>query len=159
MSDTTVPSPVRAAALPPRVRRSNYPEPFASRMALREKRPLGELFGLRSFGVNLTRLAAGGTSSLMHRHSLQDEFVYIVEGRPTLVTEGGEMPLAPGMCVGFAAGGAAHCLVNRTEADVAFLEIGDRQAGDTVDYPADDIAAVMGEDGQWVFAHKDGTPY
>ncbi|HJQ61115.1 MAG TPA: cupin domain-containing protein [Vineibacter sp.] len=159
MSDTSPPLAILAAAAAPRVRPSNYPEPFAARMAKREKRPLGDLFGLKNFGVNLTRLAPGGHSSLMHRHSRQDEFVYIIEGEAVLVTEAGETHLSPGMCAGFAAGGVAHHLVNRSERDVEFLEIGDRQSGDQGIYPADDIQAVMDDDGKWRFAHKDGTPY
>ena len=96
---------------------------------------------------------------LLHRHSKQDEFVYILEGEPTLVTDAGETLLGPGMCAGFAAGGTAHQLVNRTQSDVVFLEIGDRTAGDTVDYPSDDLKAAFGTDGTWRYAHKDGTPY
>lgn len=159
MSDVKAPSPVLASSAPLRTRPSNYPEPFASRMAARDKRPLGDLFGLKNFGVNLTSLKPGGQSALMHRHSRQDEFVFIVEGTVTLVSEAGEAELGPGMCAGFAAGGAAHQLVNRGTLDVVYLEIGDRQAGDEVAYPADDIQAVMGGDGMWRFAHKDGTPY
>lgn len=56
-------------------RPSSYPEPFFSRMLKREKRPLGDLFDLRNFGVNLTPLHPGGESALLHRHSKQDEFV------------------------------------------------------------------------------------
>src|SRR5437879_2907505 len=85
-----------AAEAPPRTRPSNYPEPFASRMKGREKRPLGDLFDLQNFGVNLTRLAPGAQSALRHAHSRQDEFVYVLEGRPTLVTDAGETALEPG---------------------------------------------------------------
>jgi uncharacterized cupin superfamily protein len=148
-----------AAEAPPRLKSSNYPEPFASRMAGRDKRPLGDVFGLTNFGVNLTRLKPGGSSALRHAHTKQDEFVYILEGRPTLVTDGGRTALEPGMCAGFKAGaGDAHCLVNETDADIVYLEIGDRTAGDAVDYPDDDIAVVT-IDGQRRAAHKDGTPY
>ena len=83
------PSAVRALDVAPRAKPSTYPEPFFSRMAGREKRQLGDLFGLGNFGVNLTRLAPGGESALLHRHTRQDEFVYILEGAPTLVTEDG----------------------------------------------------------------------
>src|SRR3712207_9517630 len=79
-----------AAEAPPRTKPSNYPEPFASRMAGREKRPLGDLFGLTNYGVNLTRLEPGAVSALRHAHSKQDEFVYILEGHPTLITDAGE---------------------------------------------------------------------
>ena len=115
----------------PRAKASNYPEPFASRVAGRIKRPLGDLFGLMNFGVNLTRLAPGAVSALRHAHTKQDEFVYILEGRPTLVTDAGRTALSPGMCAGFKAGtGDAHHLVNETAEDVVYLEIGDRTPGD-----------------------------
>ena len=150
---------VAAADAPPRTKPSNYPEPFFSRMGKREKRPLGDLFGLKNFGVNLTKLAPGGESALLHRHSKQDEFVYILDGEPTLVTDQGEVQLSPGMCAGFPAAGVAHQLVNRTDRDVVYLEIGDRTPGDEGSYPNDDIKAALGPDGKWMFTHKDGTPY
>ena len=153
------PIAIEAALAPPRTKPSNYPEPSFSRMGKREKRPLGDLFGLTNFGVNLTRLKPGGESALLHRHSKQDEFVYILEGNPTLVTDGGEIALAPGMCAGFAAGGIAHQLVNRTDADVVYLELGDRTPGDEGAYPADDLKAALGPDGKWQFTHRDGRPY
>ena len=68
-SSPAPPLAIVAASAPLRTRPSNYPEPFFSRMAKRETRPLGDLFGLRNFGVNLTRIAPGGESALLHRHS------------------------------------------------------------------------------------------
>ena len=161
MSDGGAPKviAVLASSVPPRTKPSTYPEPFFTRMGKREKRPLGDLFGLRNFGVNLTRLAPGGESALLHRHSKQDEFVYILEGEPTLVTESEEIALSPGMCAGFPAEGIAHQLVNRTDRDVVYLEIGDRTPGDEGSYPRDDLKASLGADGQWVYTHKDGRPY
>ena len=143
----------------PRTKPSNYPEPFATMMAGRIKRPLGDLFGLKSFGVNHVTLPPGAISALHHRHSAQDEFVYVVSGTVTLVHDSGEAILTSGMCAGFPAGGTAHHLVNRSTADAAYIEVGDRQSGDSVQYPRDDIEAVLGSDGKWRFAHKDGTPY
>ena len=138
---------------------TNYPEPFASRMAGRQKKPLGDIFGLTNFGVNLTRLPPNAVSALRHWHSRQDEFIYILSGHPTLITDGTETELSPGMCSGFqAAGNNGHVLVNRTPDEVVYLEIGDRTAGDAVTYPDDDLQAVL-VDGKWQFQHKDGTPY
>lgn len=153
------PIALRASDAPARKKPSNYPEPFFSRMAKREKRALGDLFGLKSFGVNLTRLAPGGESALRHWHTKQDEFVYILSGRPTLVTDAGDTQLAPGMVAGFKGGEPnGHHLVNRTSKDVVYLEVGDRTPGDEGRYPDDDLQAAM-LDGQWRFTHKDGTPY
>lgn len=151
---------IDAAQAPIRPRPSNYPEPFASRIAKREKRPLGDLFGLSSFGVNLTRLAPGGISALRHAHSRQDEFIYVLEGTPILISDAGETPLRPGLCAGFKAGtGDAHHLVNRSDGDVVYLEVGDRAAGERVTYPDDDLSGAQDPDGTWRFFHKDGTPY
>src|SRR3954469_10774981 len=126
----TYPVAIAAADAPPRTKASNYPEPYASRMAGRRKQPLGDLFGLANFGVNLTRLAPGAVSALRHAHTRQDEFVYILEGHPTSHTDAGRTRLAPGMCAGFKAGtGNAHCLVNESAADVVYLEVGDRTPG------------------------------
>lgn len=156
---TRPPLAIVAAEAPVRAKPSSYPEPFASRMAGREKRPLGDLFGLRNFGVNLTRLAPGAQSALRHAHDKQDEFVYVVSGRPTLVTDAGEIELERGMCAGFPAGtGIGHHLVNRTGEDAVYLEIGDRTAGDVVTYPEDDLVAIRDGTG-WRFVRKDGTPY
>ncbi len=152
------PIAILAASAPPRTKRSTYPEPFFSRMAGREKRPLGDLFGLRNFGVNLTRLPPGAASSLRHAHAVQDEFVYVLEGTPTLVTDAGETPLSPGMCAGFRAGGEPHHLENRSSRDAVILEVGDRTPGDSVTYPEDDLTAAMTPEGGWRYTRKDGTP-
>ena len=128
-------------------------------MAGRRKQPLGDLFGLTNFGVNLSRLAPGAVSALRHAHSRQDEFVYVLQGRPTLHTDQGRSRLSPGMCAGFKAGtGNGHRLINETEEEVVYLEIGDRAPGDEGSYPDDDLVALRA-DGGWRFVHKDGSPY
>jgi uncharacterized cupin superfamily protein len=158
-NDAKRPVALLAAEAPARVKSSNYPEPFFTRMLKRDKRPLGDLFGLTNFGVNLTRLAPGGSSALRHAHARQDEFVYILEGRPTLITDAGRTALKPGMCAGFKAGtGDAHHLVNESAEDVVYLEIGDRTPGETATYPDDDLA-MANIDGRLRFTRKDGTLY
>ncbi len=151
--------PFVASETPPRAQATLYPAPFVDRMRGREKRTLGERFGLRNFGVNLTRLEPGAQSGLKHRHSAQDEFIYVVEGHPTLLLDDAEYELAPGMCAGFPAGRGSHHLVNRDAAPAAYLEIGDRSAGDEVFYPDDDLRVAPGPDGKRRYEHKDGTPY
>jgi uncharacterized cupin superfamily protein len=137
---------------------SSYPAIFARRVAGRFKRPLGELFGIESFGVNLTTLEPGAESALKHRHSVQDEFVYMVSGELVLAHDAGETVLTAGMCAGFRHGGTAHHLINRSAAPATYIEIGDRQPGDGAEYPDDDLAAGRSE-GRWLFTRKDGTPH
>ena len=159
MTDKNIPLALMASEVAPRARASNYPEVFARRVAGREKRQLGDQFDLANFGVNLTRMAPGAMSALRHAHTRQDEFIYVLQGHPTLVTNTGDTPLSPGMCAGFRAGsGDAHHLVNRSSEEVVYLEVGDRFPGDSATYPDDDLAAVL-EQGRWRFVHKDGRPY
>ena len=158
-SNNEHPIAIMATDVPPRTIRSVYPEPFASMMAGREKRQLGDFFGIKNFGVNLTSLAPGARSALLHRHKVQEEFIFILHGEPTLVTDKGEKLLKPGMCAGFIPEGEAHQLVNRTAHEVVYLEVGDRTKGDSATYPADDLVATAGADGKWHFTHKNGEPY
>jgi uncharacterized cupin superfamily protein len=153
------PISIKALDVPPRVKQSTYPEPFRSRMNNRIKAQLGEFFGIKNFGINLTRIHPGGESALLHKHTKQDEFIYILEGEATLVTENGEYLLTSGMCAGFPANGSAHQLVNRSKSEVLYLEVGDRTPNDEATYPRDDLKASMNTDGSWKFTHKDGTPY
>lgn len=128
-------------------------------MAGRVKRPLGEHFGLRNFGINLTTLAPGAVSALRHEHTLQDEFLYVLSGRVRLECDSGAWELDAGMCAGFPAGtGNAHRLVNPGSQDATYLEVGDRTPGDAATYPDDDLVA-QAVNGAWVFFHKDGQPY
>ena len=147
-----------ASEAPLRDKPSNYPEPFASMMSGRQKRPLGDLFGISSFGVNLTRIPPDAVTALHHSHSVQDEMVYVLEGNPTLFLGEQVQELRPGMVVGFPHDGPAHHLENRTDRDAVILEIGDRQPGDAVSYPNDDLIAAKTDDG-WAFTHKDGRSY
>ncbi|MFM7424058.1 MAG: cupin domain-containing protein [Elainella sp.] len=151
--------PISAQSVPATAGKTIYPEPYASLVQGRLKRKLGDLFGLTQFGVNLTELAPGAVSALAHSHSLQDEFIFVLEGNPTLMLGSEEISLNPGDCCGFKAGtGIAHQLVNRSAQPVTYLEMGDRTAGDQVEYPDDDLRASL-TDGVWVLSHKDGRPY
>lgn len=134
---------------------STYPEPFRSRVLPREKRALGDAVGLSKIGVNLTTLLPGKESSMRHHHTLEDEFVYMLEGEVVLRTNEGEQVLTAGMCAGFPAGSNdGHQLVNRSGAPARYLEISNRDPADTAVYPDDDLAYVRGPDGKIGFSRK-----
>lgn len=137
---------------------SNYPELLKAKVAGRSKRSLGDAVGLKNFGVNQVHLTPGAASSIRHWHTHQDEFVYVLAGELTLITDAGEQVLQAGMAAGFPAGKAdGHQLVNRSQADAVYLEVGDRVSGDEVVYPDDDLAATQST--RWNFTHKDGRSY
>lgn len=146
-------------AMVPQQTGSSYPDTFKPRVAGRRKQRLGDVAGLKNFGVNLVHLAPGSQSALRHWHSRQDEFIYVLSGTLTLITDAGEQTLTAGMAAGFPAGEAnGHHLVNHSEAVATYLEVGDRSSGDAVTYPDDDLVASLSHEG-WCFTHKDGTAY
>jgi uncharacterized cupin superfamily protein len=157
MSDSpTLPTVIDPADVP--VRRGspiNVPE-LAPRIAGRMKQVLGEAVGLKNFGVNLVRLEPGVWSSIRHWHTHEDEFVYVLSGEITLITDAGERVLRPGMAAGFPAGiSNGHHLVNRTDEIVAYLEVGDRKVEDDCYYPDADLQYRHQDGG---FTRKDGMP-
>jgi len=156
-------TPLRAPALDPATVEprigSDYPPPFDRPVAARERRRLGDALGLRNFGVNLLRVPPGCASSQRHWHTRQDEFVYVLAGEVVLVTDGGEQTLVAGTVAGFPAGtGDGHHLVNRSDRDALLLEVGDRTAGDEVDYSDIDMM-IRWVDGEERYLRKDGTAY
>jgi uncharacterized cupin superfamily protein len=139
---------------------STYPDEFKHYVAGRVKKALGNAAGLKNFGVNLVTLAPGSCSALRHWHTRQDEFIYIITGEPTLITNAGEEVLKSGMMAGFPAGEEdGHHLVNRSDEVVIYLEIGDRTPNDEAHYPDDDLMAQVGANGKYIFTTKDGTLY
>lgn len=147
---------------------SGYPEPFKSRMGDRLKQRLGDALGLSQFGVNLVRLGPGGQSALRHWHTHEDEFVYVLEGSVTLVTDAGSQTLRAGDCIGYPAGVRdAHQLRNEGREVAIYLEVGSRSPQDLTAYPHDDLMLVRREtltrDGnlqcEEIATHKDGSPY
>ena len=139
---------------------STYPEAFRTDVAGRAKRVLGDLFGLSDFGVNQVTLSPGAWSAQRHWHTREDEFVYVLSGELVLVTDEGDTPVCQGMVAGFPAGREnGHHLVNRSDADAVYLEIGARRGDDECFYPDIDLQLVSDGKGERHFTRKDGSPY
>jgi uncharacterized cupin superfamily protein len=136
---------------------TGYPPPFDQPCKRRERKALGDAAGLTQFGINLLRLPPGEWSSQRHWHTAEDEFVYVVKGEVTLITDEGEEILHAGDCAGFKAGEPnGHHLQNRSNEDVLLLEIGTRDPADGAFYPDIDLMIEANSDR---YAHRDGTPY
>jgi uncharacterized cupin superfamily protein len=142
-------------------RGSRYPVPFDAPCKGRTLRRLGDAAGLTQFGVNRVTLAPGAWSSQRHWHSHEDEFVHVLEGEVTLVTDDGEETLVAGDCAGFKAGVRnGHTFQNRTQADAVLLVVGTRNDEDHGEYPDIDMVFDSGRySGKAVYRHKNGTPY
>jgi len=138
---------------------TGYPPPFDTATEGRAKRRLTDPLGLTKLGVNITEIAPKAKTSLRHWHSHEDEFVLVLEGEVTLVTNDGEQVLGAGMCAGFPAGVAdGHCIVNNSGAPARILEVGTRDMADEANYPDIDLHCQPGRYETPVFTKKDGTP-
>jgi uncharacterized cupin superfamily protein len=137
---------------------ASYPKEFASVISGREKQKIGDAVGLTQFGVNITRIKAGSASALRHWHEQEDEFILMLDGELVLRENDGETLLKAGDAAGFKAGsGIAHCLVNRTDRDAVYLEIGTRAKSERVHYPDVDFMMERDETGRRYF-RKSGEP-
>src|SRR5712692_8932462 len=134
------PKPIEAKDVPSESG-SPYPEPFASLSKNSHCRRLGNHFGLTQLGVSLNTLNPRDQSGLRHWHSLEDEFIYVLEGVLTLRVNDGELRLRPGMCIGFKGQDRnAHLLLNCSDAVAHYLIVVSRVPGDVAFYPDDDLA-------------------
>jgi uncharacterized cupin superfamily protein len=138
---------------------SLYPESFRKVTVGRERRRLGNAAGLDQFGVNLTTLKPGAWSSQRHWHQHEDELVFVLEGELVLCEDGGETVLRPGDAAGWKAGVRnGHCLINRSDRNAVFLEIGTRAKAERVEYSDIDMQLARDEKGAR-YLHKNGKPY
>ena len=139
--------------------RTGYPPPFDRVVVGRERKRLGNAVGLDQFGVNLTTLKPGAASALRHWHEREDELVFILEGEVVLIEDEGETALKPGDAAGFKANSRnGHHLVNKSDRDVVYLEVGTRSNHERAEYP--DVDLVMERDDKGAhYLHKDGKPY
>lgn len=138
---------------------SIYPEPYASQMAGRSSRRLGELAGLTQFGVNIVTLAPGAVASLRHWHLNEDEFAMVLEGALVLVEDSGETPMRAGDCAAWRAGVAnGHRLVNRSDRPARFLIVGTKAADEVATYSDVDLQVHIAG-GKARFTYHDGSDW
>lgn len=106
---------------------------------------LSDRTGLTHLGISLARLPPGRESFALHVHSLQEEWIYVVSGRGHVRLDDREVPIEAGDFVGFPPGGPAHLVRNTSEADLVYLQGGDRREGDRGRFP--ELKKVGYEDG------------
>ena len=138
---------------------TGYPDPYHLPVAGRARKRLGNAAGLDQFGVNLTRVPPGEQSSQRHWHENEDEFVYVLEGEIMLIEDGGATVLHSGDAAGFKAGVSnGHHLVNKSQRDALYLEVGTRAKRERAHYS--DVDLVYDRDASgFRFSRRSGEPY
>lgn len=138
---------------------TGYPPPFNKVVEGRSRKRLGRAAGLTHFGVNICTLKPGAASSQRHWHENEDEFVYVLEGEVVLREDGGETVLKPGDAAAWKAGVPnGHCLINRSDRDAVFIEVGTRASTERAHYSEIDMMVVRDEKGAR-YTKNNGEPY
>lgn len=155
---TPKPRVIRANSITAEEAIGSYPHPLND-LGFAEDIALSDAAGLTQFGAYLAVLHPGAQSSLRHWHETEDEFLYVLEGHPTLVENDGEHSLAPGDCVCWPANVPnGHCLRNDGASRAVLFTVGTRLREDVVHYPDHDLHYIR-RGGLRNLTHRDGTPY
>jgi uncharacterized cupin superfamily protein len=138
---------------------TNYPPPFDKAIEGRAHKRLARAAGLSQFGVNICTLKPGAASSQRHWHENEDELVYVLQGEVVLIEDEGETVLKPGDAAAWKASVAnGHCLINRSDRDAVFLEVGTRATNERAHYSDIDMMVVR-DDAGFRYTRKNGESY
>lgn len=122
----------RAAEIAPTAR------PFTQKLnpqSLFRAAPLSRLAGMSRAHVSLVRLPPGKESFAKHAHMLEEEWIYVLEGRASAEIGDQKYLVESGDFLGFAAPGPAHVMRNTFDAECVYLMGGEDRAIDVVSYP------------------------
>jgi uncharacterized cupin superfamily protein len=115
---------------------------------------LSDRTGLVHLGVSLARLPPGKESFAMHVHSVQEEWIYVLSGTGQVRIDDGAVAIAAGDFVGFPPGGPAHVVYNDSDADLVYLQGGDRREGDRGWFPELGIVGYKHDEGRMALVRE-----
>jgi uncharacterized cupin superfamily protein len=138
---------------------TGYPAPFNKVDEGRSRKRLARAAGLTHFGVNICTLKPGAASSQRHWHENEDELIYVLDGEVVLCEDDGETLLKPGDAAAWKANVAnGHCIVNRSNRDAIFIEVGTRAPAERAHYSDIDMMVTRDDKGAR-YTKNNGEPY
>jgi uncharacterized cupin superfamily protein len=133
--------------------RGRHPFNPASEMRMA---PLGGATGLKRLGVNLIRVPAGKESFIPHAHTIEEEFVFVLEGAGEVLLDGVAHPLRPGDFVGFPTDGVVHSVRALGPGDLVYLTAGTNGPVEVADMPTIGKTTVF-RNGRMTLFGEDGV--
>jgi uncharacterized cupin superfamily protein len=107
---------------------------------------VAERLGAERIGASLFELAPGQRTFPYHWHVIEEEWLIVLRGEPTLRDPSGERKLAPGDCVLFKRGPeGAHAVRNDTDEPVRLLMLSSESEAEIAFYPDSGKIGVFGE--------------
>lgn len=108
---------------------------------------VGQRIGGELIGATMSEVEPGDKLWPYHTHHLNEEWVIVLRGEPTLRTPAGERVLKQGDVVCFPRGkDGAHQIINRTDSPIRVLMLSSMIGGEIVEYL--DTGKVLAKDAQ-----------
>lgn len=108
---------------------------------------VGERIGGQLIGASMSEVEPGDKLWPYHTHYLNEEWVIVLRGEPTLRTPEGEQTLTEGDVVCFPRGKkGAHQIVNRTDSPIRVLMLSSMIPGEVIEYL--DTGKILAKDAQ-----------
>jgi uncharacterized cupin superfamily protein len=130
----------------------------------RERLQIGPILGAARIGATLYELPPGERICPYHYEYNNEEWLVVIEGRPTLRTPNGEQELRPGDVVAFREGpDGAHGASNSTDERVRILMLSTKRKPAVAVYPDSDKLAIWrlenGEGDEIIVGRSVGVGY
>jgi uncharacterized cupin superfamily protein len=113
--------------------------------------PVGKKLGLEKIGVHIETIPKGRRTSWPHAESHEEEFAYVISGKPSVWIDGEVYDLIAGDFVALPAGtGISHTFINNDDEDAVLLVGGESSKKENqVTYPLHpDYNAIIKKDGR-----------
>lgn len=124
-----------------RLERMAHGRAFEARLA-----SLTALLGSKKLGCQLTSVPPGKRAWPMHAHLVNEEMVFVLEGRGSVRHAGGTLDIQAGDLISFVAGpDDPHQIVNTSDAELLYLCVSTMEQPEIVLYPdSGKFAAIAG---------------
>jgi uncharacterized cupin superfamily protein len=109
--------------------------------------PMSRIARMERAGVNLVCVPPGRRAFPVHRHHVEEEWVFVLSGTAEITLDAACHRLGPGGFVAFPPGGPAHAVANPSASDdLVVLAGGENAPGEIVDFPKAGRRIVRGRD-------------
>ena len=110
--------------------------PDAQNFGFVETANFSDSSGIKQYGAYLQTLQPGARSSTRHWHEREDELMYVVSGKATVIENDGAHVLEPGDAACWPGGiPNAHHVLNESSEPCSYVVVGTRLTHDVCHYP------------------------
>ena len=118
--------------------------------------PISQVAGLERQVVSIARLPPKQESFLLHAHTFQEEFVYVLQGSGVAIVGDEEHPVGPGDFIAYPCDGVPHQMRNDGNEDLVYLMGGERTPFEIAKFPTVNKIGVFTQQGVTMYEESEG---